>query len=135
MTTISRGHLKAAIVQRLAEVAVEHPAGHQGKLAVRFLLRSENGEAIELMFEKGAASPANLWMHRGFAEPLMSSGIERRESMSGTLGSVTNSKGKKIYGRHAALLAMRQLANADLVCFKVRELAELEAIIEILRQQ
>ena len=36
MTTLSRDGFKAAILRRLSELAVEHPAGHQVKLAARF---------------------------------------------------------------------------------------------------
>lgn len=54
--------LKRACMDRRAQVAVEHPAGHQDKLAARFILRTPSGERIELMFEKGDASSANLWV-------------------------------------------------------------------------
>ena len=134
MTTVARDELKAAIVRRLAEVAFEHPAGHQGKLAARFILRSVSGEGIELMFEKGPASVPNLWMLRKYAEPLMTSGIDLRESPARTLYAVTNDLGKKIYGRHTGLLPMRQLSDSDLVCFKLKAITELEAMIEILRE-
>ena len=134
MTTMSRDMLKTTIVERLNEVALEHPAGHQGKLAARFLLRSQSGEGIELMFEKGPASPPNLWMHLRFAEALMTDAIPHKESPARTLYVVTNEKGKKIYGRHAALLAMRQLTDADLVCFNLKSLTDLEAIVHVLRQ-
>lgn len=134
MTTLARDALKAAILQRLAELAVEHPSGHQDKLAARFILRSRGGEAIELMFEMGPATPANLWIHRKFAGPLLASDIEQRESPARILYAVTNGNGKKVYGRHTALLAMRQLADADLVCFKLVAVSEIEAAIGMLRQ-
>ena len=134
MTTIAREMLKTAILKHLSEVAVEHPAGHQGKLAARFILRSHSGEGIELMFEKGPASAPNLWMHRKFAEALVDSGIEHRESPARTLFAVQNEKGKKIYGRHTALLPMRQLADADLVCFKLKAVSEMERVVEALQR-
>lgn len=133
MTTMSRDMLKTTIVERLNEVALEHPAGHQGKLAARFLLRSQSGEGIELMFEKGPASPPNLWMHLKFAAALMTGAIAHKESPARTLYVVTNKKGKKIYGRHAALLAMHQLTDADLVCFNLKSLTDLEVIVQLLR--
>lgn len=134
MTADQRAALKFAILQRLSEVATEHPAGHQGKLAARFVFRSHDGEGIELMFEKGRNSPPNLWMHQERAELLMTSGIDHRKSEAATLYAVTNEMGKKTYGRHAALLAMHQLANADLVRFKLTSLDELEMMIETLRR-
>jgi len=129
-----RDELKDAILERLGEVAVEHPAGHQGKLAARFILRSASGEGIELMFEKGPASAPNLWMHRKYAEPLMTSGIDHRVSPARALYAVPNNLGKKIYGRHTGLRPMHQLADSDLVCFKLKALAELEVMVEVLRQ-
>lgn len=134
MTTIARDVLKAAIFQRLSEVAVEHPVGHQGKLAARFILRSHGGEGIELMFEKGPASAPNLWMHQKYAEPLLDSEIEQRASPAHALFSIANEKGKKIYGRHTALLPMRQLADADLVCFKLKAVCEVESVVDALKR-
>ena len=129
-----RDLLGAAILQRLTEVAVEHPAGHQGKLAARFILRSKSMEGIELMFEKGPASAPNLWMHRRYAEALLLSDIEHRTSPARSLFAVENANGKKIYGRHAGLMPMRQLADADLVCFKLRSTEELERVVDVLRR-
>ncbi len=133
MTTIVRDVLKATILNRLADVATEHPADHQGKLAARFILRSQTREGIELMFEKGPTSAPNLWMHRRYAEPMLESGIDHRESLARNLYALANEKGKKIYGRHTGLLPMRQLADADLVCFKLKALSELEMIIRSLQ--
>ena len=132
--TMARDNLKVAILQRLSEVATEHPNGHQGKLAARFILRSKDGDGIELMFEKGPVSAPNLWMHHKFAKPLLGGEIDYRESPAHGLFVAENEKGKKIYGRHAGLLAMRQLADADLVCFKIKSSAELDRMIDVLRQ-
>ncbi len=134
MTTIARDVLKADLLKRLSEVAVEHPAGHQGKLAARFILRSNSGEGIELMFEKGPTSPPNLWVLQKYAGALIGSSIEYRESPAHALFAVENDKGKKVYGRHTALLPLRQMADADLVCFKLADVTELEAVILDLRQ-
>lgn len=132
--TTARDQLKVAILQRLTEVATEHPNGHQGKLAARFILRSKDGDGIELMFEKGPASAPNLWIHQKFAKPLLGGGIDYRESPAHALFVAKNEKGKKIYGRHTGLLAMRQLADADLVCFKMKLISELDWVIDVLRQ-
>ena len=133
MTTIARDVLKAEMAQRLGEVAVEHPVGHQGKLAARFILRSHGGEGIEFMFEKGPSTSPNLWVQQRYAELLMDGRIEHRVSLAHALHALTNAKGKKIYGRHSALRAMPQLADADLVCFKLRSMSELEQVIKALQ--
>jgi predicted helicase len=52
----SRAALKSAVLAILDQVALEHPVGHQGKLAARYVLRSQNGERIELMFENARTS-------------------------------------------------------------------------------
>src|SRR5690606_25005406 len=59
-TLMIRKELKLACLALLDDAAVEHPSGHQGKSAARYILRSENDDRIELMFEKGENSRANL---------------------------------------------------------------------------
>jgi hypothetical protein len=34
----------------------------------------------------------------------------------------------KVYGRHTALLPIRQLADADLVCFELKAISEVDPI-------
>lgn len=135
MTTTFRDDLRAMLLLRLDEMAVEHPAGHQGKLAARFLLWSKSGEGIELMFEKGPSSSPNLWILYDFVEPLLTRGIEHRLSTRLSLHADDKPGGKTTYGRHSALKSMRQLSDADLVCFKLSSINELNVILDWLQQQ
>ena len=48
-----RDTLRQACLARLDERAMEHPSGHQGKLAARYVLHTQRADAVELMFEKG----------------------------------------------------------------------------------
>ncbi len=66
----NRDDLKRACLAALDAVALEHPAGHQGKLAARYVLHTRRSEAIELMFEKGPKTPAHLWMGREAGEAI-----------------------------------------------------------------
>lgn len=49
---MDRDQLKHNCLERLDAGAIEHPTGHQGKLAARYLLRRGDGDRVELMFEK-----------------------------------------------------------------------------------
>ena len=130
---MSRDTLKSAVVKRLAEVAVEHPAGHQDKLAARFLLRTPDGERVELMFEKGPATPANLWVCERFVRNLDSTMVSQRLSPASVLYKSKEADGKKIYGRHAGLRPMPQLSDADLVCFQLEDMDDLEKVLVALQ--
>jgi hypothetical protein len=57
---MTRNTLKAACLSLLDTAAAEHPAGHQGKLAARYVLRSRSDERIGLMFEKSEKTKALL---------------------------------------------------------------------------
>lgn len=86
------------------------------------------------MFEKGPATPANLWMHRRFGEMFATAILGRKESPAAAHFAVKNMAAKLIYGRHAGLRPMRQLADADLSCFKLKSMVDLETILEALRR-
>lgn len=116
---MTRAELKAVCLALLDEYAVEHPAGHQGKLAARYVLRSRAGERIGLMFEKHEATPANLWVDRRYASNLLDTGAEVRAYPASALYLPTEPGAKRQYGRHAALKAMRDLAHVDLVRFTI----------------
>ena len=60
--TIDLKVLKNAIVLQLDREGEEHSKGHQDKFANRYTMRSSEGALVELMFEKGEKSPANLWV-------------------------------------------------------------------------
>ena len=133
MEPISREDMKAACMARLDAVAVEHPAGHQGKYAARYVMRTTGGDPVELMFEKGSRGPANLWLTERHARPLLSDELDYRQAPAGAIGIVTDAEGKKIYGRHSALKPMRELGSADLVCIRLKDVAELDRILCQLR--
>lgn len=131
---VGRATLKLACLRQLDARAIEHPAGHQGKLAARYLLRSSGGEGIELMFEKGPNSSANLWVLRRFAEVIQDFGVAVRHSPAALLYQQKDAAGKPQYGRHSALKPMRQLVNADLVCFSIEHETEIERMLTDLAQ-
>lgn len=130
----SRAALKSAVLAMLDQVALEHPVGHQGKLAARYVLRSQNGERIELMFEKGPKSPPHLWMSRAHAAVVGDVGAVVRDYPAADLHRVADKEtGKAAYGRHAALKPMRELGEADLVRLTVEDTGQVDVILERLR--
>ena len=124
----ARGGLKVACLALLDTVAIEHPAGHTGSVA-RYLLRSNDDDRIELMFEKGPKSRANLWLTRALVGDLLSAGIEFRLYPASDLYKPTEAGGEPSYGRHTALKKMRDLANADLVRFTIYRVEEVQKIL------
>ena len=124
-----RSELKHACLGLLDRAAVEHPCGHQGKLAARYIIRSASEERIELMFEKGDKSKANLWITRNHAQGLLDTGIEFRDYPASSLYQESEPGQARPYGRHAALKPMRGLARADLVRFTVERAEEMELIL------
>lgn len=132
---MNRDQLKTACMRRLDERALAHPAGHQGKLAARFVLRGQGGDAIEMMFEKGPRTRANLWVaERRVCRLMQESDLDHRLAPASVLFATRGANGKPIYGRHSALKTMRELAEADLVCFQINALAELDRILDHLAE-
>lgn len=129
---MSREALKSAILARLSAVADVHPMGHQTTYAARFVLRASNGETIELMFQKGDNSPANLWVQRDKVLPLIGGPIKHKHSEAVTLYSKTNAQGETLYGRHSALEKMPKLGKADLICFALASVGELDTVLAAL---
>ena len=130
---MSREALKTAILARLSAVAREHPMGHQTTYAARFILPAQNGASVELMFQKGDNSPANLWVERERVLPLIGGPIKHTHSEAVTLYSKTNGKGEKLYGRHSALEKMPKLGKADLICFALTSVGELDTVLATLK--
>lgn len=133
MTEVSddRAALKSAVLAQLDKAAMEHPVGHQGKLAARYVLRSQSGERIELMFEKGPKSKPHLWMTRAHATAIGDIGVPMREYPASDLNRVTDAAtGKATYGRHAALKPMRELAEADLVRITLDDGEQIAMVLE-----
>ncbi|WP_211341135.1 hypothetical protein [Paracoccus methylarcula] len=128
-TLMNREELKLACLALLDEAAVEHPSGHQGKSVARYILRSVNDDRIELMFEKGENSRANLWVAKSFARDLMNLGIECKEYPASDLNREVEPGKPRRYGRHAALKQMRDLAHADLVRFTVENVSQMKVLI------
>lgn len=131
---MNRVALKLKCLELLDEVAFEHPAGHQGKLAARYLLRCSNGDRAELMFEKGEKTPASLWVaHKRVVGLISKPGLHFHSSPTSILFASESPSGRPTYGRHSALKSMRELGNGDLICFKITRTEELEYILEHLR--
>ena len=124
-----RAALKRACLDRLDAVAQEHPAGHQGKLAARYVLNTTGGDRISLMFEKHDTAETYLWMEQRFARALLDLGIVWHPYLASDLYPPGEPEAKPRYGRHAALKAMRDLANADLVRFEIDRIMQLELIL------
>jgi hypothetical protein len=128
---MNRDDLKAACVRHLDERAIEHPAGHQGKLAARYVLRGQGGDVIELMFEKGPGTRPNLWVAARRVTGLLDEAeFDYRLAPASILYATKGANGKPVYGRHSALKPMRDLANSDLVCFHISALAQLDRILD-----
>ncbi|MET4103449.1 hypothetical protein ABIE58_002890 [Roseovarius sp. MBR-78] len=128
---MTRDELRQACIERLDERAMEHPSGHQGKLAARYLLHTPSADAVELMFEKGPRSALNLWVAERFVDNLVAEGsLEYRHAPSSVLFATKGANGKRRYGRHSALKVMNQLSHADLVCFRIKKLADLDRTLD-----
>lgn len=132
---MTREELKRDCLALLDRAAIEHPVGHQGKLAARYVLRTAQENRIELMFEKGPSSPANLWVAKEFAAGLMDLHIAYRMLPGSPIGASLDDGTKRAYERHAALKPMRQLATADLVCFRIETEDQLRQILACLMRQ
>lgn len=130
VAVVAREELKAACLELLDRTAAEHPAGHQGKLAARYVLHSASGERIGMMFEKSPKTRPQLWVELQFAKSLMGADIKFRVYLASSLYKPAEEGGKTAYGRHAALKAMRDLANADLVRFSIDRISQLDMILE-----
>jgi len=130
----SSNALKAACLSLLDTAAAEHPAGHQSKLAARYVLRSRSDERIGLMFEKSEKTKALLWVGNVHARNLLEADIEFRVYLASSLYQETEPGGKRPYGRHAALKSMRDLANADLVRFTIERFTQMQFIVGTLKE-
>jgi hypothetical protein len=126
--------LKRAIVMRLDREGKEHSKGHQKSYANRYSMRSSDRALVELMFEKGDKSPANLWVRQDLVLELLDDGIPFTLSPAPKLYQTVGKTGEKQYGRHSALEDMMQLGKADLVCFALRNMADLDRVLSALAQ-
>ncbi len=131
---LERAELKAACLAILDVAAVEHPAGH-AKIVARYILRSQNDERIEMMFERDDKSRANLWLAKDHTIGLLNGDIEVRSYPAADLYQVSEPGGKIAYGRHAGLKVMRDLANVDIERFTITSVGEIEVIIDHLKKR
>ncbi|RFP88261.1 hypothetical protein DZK27_09225 [Rhodobacteraceae bacterium 63075] len=132
---MTRDELRQAILERLDTCALEHPSGHQGSKAARYLILTRQGGAVELMFEKGPASAPNLWAAERYVAELLENGaFEFRRAPASALFTTKGKDGKAQYGRHSALKSMKELSHADLVCIRLAKLGELDQILEHIDQ-
>lgn len=125
----ARRSLKDDCLALLESMAVEHPAGHQSKLAARYIIISQSGERIGLMFEKHESAPAQVWVSHHYAKGLLDAAIPVSEYRAAELYRSVDPDTEPAYGRHAALKSMRGLANVDLLRFTVENSAQLERIV------
>ncbi len=125
--------LKDAAFALLGAIAREHPLGHQASKAARFILTSQHGAEVEIMFEKNPESPPNFWCLEKAAGPALIARLSPRASPARSLRTARGSDGMPRYGRHSSLERMPQLGEADLVCFAVHSLTELGEITDRLR--
>ncbi|WP_114011724.1 exonuclease domain-containing protein [Cohaesibacter intestini] len=114
-----RMQLKAQIVQMLDAVAIEHPSGHQKTYANRYVLKASHGRPIEIMFEKGENTPANLWVLSRFVSSIEDGSIPFVSSKAGS-------------GRHSALNTMSQLSHGDLTRFRLESVQDFRRIMSAL---
>lgn len=125
--------LKCAVLGLLEAVADEHPVGHQQSKAARHLLLSRLGAPVEIMFEKNADSPPNIWCHEKAAGTVLIAAQRPRRYPSSALWIKRGADGELLYGRHSALQNMPQLGEADLVCFTLASVKQVGEIIDRLR--
>jgi hypothetical protein len=110
----------------------EHPAGHQTKLAARYVLVVSNGERIGLMFEKAMTAPANLWLRADHASRLGDPDCISKYYPASALYIDKDENGRLIYGRHTGLKSMRDLANADLVRLTITNVSQMQRLLHLL---
>jgi len=88
---------------------------------------------VEIMLEKNAESPMNLWCLQSAAGTDLIRDLKPKLSLSAKLRTSYGKNGKLQYGRHSALEKMDQLGEADLVCFAPETLRQLGQIIDRLQ--
>jgi len=128
----ARAELKNAIIARLDAVCEMHSLGHQASKARRYVFRGSNGATAELMFEQNDSVPANLWVLDSQVVSVVDNQIQSRRSPAAELYKKTGKNGNKLYGRHSALERMQQLGRADLICFNLQSIAQLDRILRAL---
>jgi hypothetical protein len=130
---VAREELKRSCLGILDSMCIEHPAGHQSKLAARYVIVARDGERIDLMFEKAPSVPANLWLRADHSRRLGNPGCECRDYPASDLYVEKDKNGAPIYGRHTGLKTMRDLAHADLLRLTIEDVGQLQVVLQRLR--
>jgi len=129
----SREQLKKSILAALDRVAEEHEVGHQSVKGARYSLRADSGRLVEIMFEKDADSPPNLWC----LDKLIGEDIRRELQFARypktDLFQKIGKDGEPDYGRHSALLGLNKLERADLLRIEIKNLLQLNRVIACLK--
>lgn len=119
-------NFKKQIERLLDQAGREHRSKHQGVYANRYVIQVMGGVPFEVMYEKGAKTPPNIWCLAKIADHV--TGVECELDRADRLRQIPGR-----YGRHSALEHMPQLANADLAKFVPKTLTEVRAIIDSIK--
>jgi hypothetical protein len=125
----NRAVVKRAVLAVLDELATEHPSRHQPDKAARYVLATSDGTRLEIMVQKDAKSPPNIWVIEKAGRGLRRSALPAKASPSGKLWKKSG-KNSRTYGRHTGLLPMDQLAEADLLYFTPENLEQVGTVID-----
>lgn len=117
---------KKQVEKLLDQAGREHASKHQPSKANRYVIQVMGGFPFQVMFEKDAKSPPNIWCLANVANHV--TGVECEIDRADRLRQVPGQ-----YGRHSALEQMPQLANADLAKFVPKTLTDVRAIIDAIK--
>ncbi len=117
---------KKQVEKLLDQAGREHASKHQPSKANRYVIGVTGGFPFQVMFEKGARTPPNIWCLANVANHVtaIKCEIDRADRLRQVPGQ---------YGRHGALEQMPQLANADLAKFVPKTLTDVRAIIDAIK--
>ncbi|MDR9779588.1 hypothetical protein [Rhizobium redzepovicii] len=117
---------KKQVEKLLDQVGREHSSKHQPSKANRYVIGVTGGFPFQVMFEKGAKTPPNIWCLAKIADHVTA--VDFEIDYADRLRQVPGQ-----YGRHSALEHMPQLANADLAKFVPKTLTDVRAIIDAIK--
>ncbi|KAA1233647.1 hypothetical protein FHL81_19890 [Agrobacterium tumefaciens] len=117
---------KKQVEKLLDQAGREHASKHQPSKANRYVIGVTGGFPFQVMYEKGAKTPPNIWCLANVADHV--TGVECEIDRADRLRQAPGQ-----YGRHSALEQMPQLANADLAKFVPKTLTEVRAIIDTIK--
>ncbi|MGQ8630157.1 hypothetical protein ACUTJJ_01575 [Agrobacterium sp. DKPNP3] len=117
---------KKQVEKLLDQVGREHTSKHQPTKANRYVIGVTGGFPFQVMYEKSAKAPPNIWCLANVADHV--TGVECEIDRADRLRQVSGQ-----YGRHSALELMPQLANADLAKFVPKTLTDVRTIIDAIK--